>query len=68
MIDPPLAMQGQRKNGQDHHLHAVRHPAKPDNEAEYNLEPAKADVVDGLGHSEGVVWYNSAGRGYKRKA
>ena len=61
-------MQGQRKNGQDHHLHAVRHPAKPDNEAEYNLEPAKADVVDGLGHSEGVVWYNSAGSGCKRKA
>ena len=56
-------MQGQRKNGQDHHLHAVRHPAEAHYEAENNLKFPEADAVDSLGDSEGVVRHNTAGRG-----
>ena len=68
LVYPPLAVQSQGEDGEDHHLHAVGHPAEADDEAEHDLEPAKADAVDGLGHRERVVRHNSAGSGYKREA
>ena len=68
LIYPPLAVQSQGEDGEDHHLHAVRHPAETDDDAEYNLESTEADAVDGLGHREGVVRYNSAGSSCKREA
>ena len=61
LVDPPLAVEGEGKDGEDHHLHAVRHPAETDDDAEYNLESTEADAVDGLGHRERVVRHNSAG-------
>ena len=66
VVYPPLALESQGQDGEDHHLHAVRHPAEADDEAEHYLEPAKADAVDGLGHCEGVVRHNSAGSSYKK--
>ena len=68
VVDAPLALQSQGEDGEDHHLHAVRHPAKADHEAEHDLEPAEADAVDGLGHRERVVRHNSAGSRCNRSA
>ena len=68
LVDPPLAVEGEGKDGEDHHLHAVRHPAEADDEAEHDLEPAKADAVDGLGHRERVIRHNSAGSRCNRSA
>ena len=68
MIDSPLALKGERQNAEDHHLHAVRHPAETDDDAEYNLESSEADAVDGLGHRERVIRHNSAGSRCNRSA
>ena len=68
LVDPPLAVEGEGKDGEDHHLHAVRHPAETDDDAEYNLESTEADAVDGLGHRERVIRHNSAGSRCNRSA
>ena len=62
MINSPFALEGKRKNGKYHHLHTVRHPAQPNDEAQHDLELSESDVVDSLGHSKGIVRDNSTRR------
>ena len=66
MIDSPLALKGERQNAEDHHLHAVRHPAQTNDEAQDDLEAAEANIVDGLGDGEHVVRDHTAGGGCGR--
>ena len=62
VVDAPLALEGEGQQGEDHHLHAVRHPAQAHDEAENYLKFSEADVIDRLGDREGVVRDHAAGR------
>ena len=55
VVDAPLTLESKRKNWQDHHLHAVSHPAEPHDDAQHHLKPPEPDAVDRLGDSEGVI-------------
>ena len=63
VVDAPLALESQGEDGEDHHLHAVSHPAQAHDEAENNLKLAEADIIDCLGDSERVVRHHPAGGG-----
>ena len=65
MIDSPLALKSQGKNAEDHHLHAICHPAQTNDEAQDDLETPESNIIYSLGYSEHVIRDHTAGSGCK---